>query len=51
VAEHVIPGDSFVDYTTTGVTNDDTTMDPVPVAFLDLTQREEELIEQMQKII
>jgi hypothetical protein len=51
VAEHVIPGDSFVDDTTTGVTNDDTTMDPVPVEVLDLTQIEEELIGQMQNII
>jgi hypothetical protein len=30
-AEHVRPGDSFVDDTTTGVTIDDTTMEPVPV--------------------
>jgi hypothetical protein len=44
VAEHVRPGDSFVEDTTTGVTNDDTRMDPVPVEVLDLTQSEEELI-------
>jgi hypothetical protein len=50
-AEHVIPGDSFVYDTTTGVTNDDTTMDPVPVEVSDLTQSEEEFIGQMQTII
>jgi hypothetical protein len=33
-----------------GVTNDDTTMDPVPVEVADLTQSEEELIGQMQTI-
>jgi hypothetical protein len=37
-AEHVRPGDSFVDDTTTGVINDDTTMDPAPVEVSDLTQ-------------
>jgi hypothetical protein len=51
VAEHVRPGDSFVEDTTTGVTNDDTRMDPVPVEVLDLTQSEEELIGQMKNII
>jgi hypothetical protein len=51
VAEHVIPGDSFVEDTTTGVTNDDTTMDPVPVEVLDLTKSEEEIIGQIQNII
>jgi hypothetical protein len=51
VAEHLRPGYSFVDDTTTGVTNDDTPMDPVPVEVLDLTLREEELIGQMQNII
>jgi hypothetical protein len=33
------------------VTNDDTTMDPVPVEVSDLTQSEEEPIEQMQMIM
>jgi hypothetical protein len=51
VAEHIRPGDSFVDDTTTGVNNDDTRMDPVPVEVLDSTQSEEELIGQMQNII
>jgi hypothetical protein len=44
VAEHVRLGDSFVDDAITGMTNDNTTMDPVPVEVLDLIQREEELI-------
>jgi hypothetical protein len=43
-AGHVRPGDS-------GVRNDDTTMDPVPVEVTDLTQSEEDLIGQMQVII
>jgi hypothetical protein len=51
VAEHVRPGDSFVDDTTTGVTNDDTTMDPGPVEVSELTKSEEELIGQMKIII
>jgi hypothetical protein len=50
-AEHVRPVDSFIDYTTTGVTNDGTTMDPVPVKVTDLTQSEEDLSGQMQIII
>jgi hypothetical protein len=50
-AEHVRTGYSFVDDITTGVTNDDTTMDPVPVEVSDLTQSEEELIGQMKIII
>jgi hypothetical protein len=49
--EHAGPGDSFVDDTTTGVTNDDTTMDPVPVEVTEMKQSEEDLIGQMQTII
>jgi hypothetical protein len=49
--ENVHPGDSFVDDTTTGVMNDDTTMDPVPVEVKYLTQSEEDLIWQMHTII
>jgi hypothetical protein len=45
------PGNSFVDDTTTGVTNDDTTMDPVPVEVKELKQSEEDLSGQMQTII
>jgi hypothetical protein len=51
VAEHVRPGDSFLDNTTTGVTNNNTTIDPLPFGVLDLTQSEEELIGKMQIII
>jgi hypothetical protein len=40
-AEHIRPGDSFVNNTTPGTTNDDTTMDPVPIEVSDLTQSEE----------
>jgi hypothetical protein len=40
---HGRPGDSFVDDTTTGVMNDDTT--------IDLTQSEEDLIGKMQTVI
>jgi hypothetical protein len=49
--EHVHHGKSFVDDTTTVVTNDDTTMDPVRVEVKELTQSEEDLIGQMQTII
>jgi hypothetical protein len=41
VDAHVRPVDSFVDNIKTGVTNEDTTMDPVPVEVLDFTQSEE----------
>jgi hypothetical protein len=40
VEEHVRPGDAFVDDTTTGVTNDDTTLEPVDVEVTDLTLSE-----------
>jgi hypothetical protein len=45
------PGDFFVDDTTTGTTNDDTTIEPVPVEEEALTWSEEELIAKMQDII
>jgi hypothetical protein len=48
--EHKRPGDSFVDDTTTVTTNDDTTMEPVPVEEESLTWSEE-LIAKMQDII
>jgi hypothetical protein len=44
-------GDSFVDDTTTEVTNDDKTIDPVPIKVKDLMQSEEDLIGQMQTMI
>jgi hypothetical protein len=49
--EHKIPGDSFVDDTTTGTTNDNTTMEPVPVEEEALMWSEEELVAKMQDII
>jgi hypothetical protein len=51
VEEHVRPGDAFVDDTMTGVTNDDTTIEPVDVEVTVLTLSEEELIGKMQTII
>jgi hypothetical protein len=35
--EHVIPGDSFIDNTAWGVTNDDTSMEILPVDGKELT--------------
>jgi hypothetical protein len=49
--EHVRPGDSFVDDTKTGMTNDNTKMDPVPVEVKELTQSEDDFIGHMQTII
>jgi hypothetical protein len=51
VEEHIRPGDAFVDDTTTGVTNDDTTLEPVDVEVTAVTLSEEELIGKMQTII
>jgi hypothetical protein len=51
VEEHARPGDVFVDDATTGVMNDDTTMEPVEVEVTELTLSEEELIGKMQMII
>jgi hypothetical protein len=48
VEEHIRPGDSFVDDTTCGVTDNDITAEPVSSAALELVEREEELIEQME---
>jgi hypothetical protein len=51
VDEHVRPGDAFVDDNTTGVTNDDTTIEPVDAEVAALTLSEEELIGKMQTTI
>jgi hypothetical protein len=51
VEEHVRPGDAFVEDTTTGVTNDDTSIEPVDAEVTALTLSEEELIWKMQTII
>jgi hypothetical protein len=45
------PGESFVDNTTTGVTSNDTTREPVSIEETELTADEEELVEQTQVII
>jgi hypothetical protein len=44
-------GDSFVDDTTTGMTSDDITREPVPLEVTDLTVDEVELIDQMQVVM
>jgi hypothetical protein len=51
VEEHVRPGDSFFDDTTCGVTYDDITAEPFSSVVLELVEREEELIEQMEDIM
>jgi hypothetical protein len=45
------PGDSFVDYTTTGVTSEDTNSKPVSIDETELTADEKELVEQIQAVI
>jgi hypothetical protein len=45
--EHKRPGDSFVDDTTTGITNDNTTLEPLSVEEEELTWSEEELVAKM----
>jgi hypothetical protein len=49
--EHIRPGDSFVDDTTTGTTNDDSEIEPVSHDISDLTSSEEKLIAKMEEII
>jgi hypothetical protein len=49
--EHIRPGDSFVDDTTTGATNDDSELEPVSHDISDLTSSEETLIAKMEEII
>jgi hypothetical protein len=51
VEEHVRPGDAFVEDTTTGVTNYDTTIESVDAEVTTLTLSEEELIGKMQTVI
>jgi hypothetical protein len=51
VEEHVRPGETFVDDTNMGVTNDDTTIEPVDAEVTALNLSEEELIGKMQTII
>jgi hypothetical protein len=45
------PGDSFVDDTTTGTTDDNVTKDPVPIEDKELTSDEESMVKRMEDII
>jgi hypothetical protein len=49
--EHIRPGDSFVDDTTAGYTNDDPELEPVSHDISELTSSEETLIAKMEEII
>jgi hypothetical protein len=49
--EHIRSGDSFVDDTTTGTTNDDSELEPLSHVISDLTSSEEMLIAKMEEII
>jgi hypothetical protein len=51
VEEHIKPGDSFVDDTTTGSTNDDPELEPVPTEQAERTTSEETLVAKMEEII
>jgi hypothetical protein len=51
VEEHNRPGDSFVDDTTTGTTNDDPGLEPASTDQVELTTSEETLIAKMEEII
>jgi hypothetical protein len=49
--EHIMSGDSFVDDTKTGTTNDDSKLEPVSHIISDLTSSEETLVAKMEEII
>jgi hypothetical protein len=49
--EYIMPGDSFVDDTMTGSTNDDPELEPVPHDISKFTTSEETLIAKMEEII
>jgi hypothetical protein len=51
VEEHIRPGDSFVDDTATGSTNDDPELEPVSTDQSELTMSEETLVAKMEEII
>jgi hypothetical protein len=44
VEEHILPGDSYVDYTTTGTSNDDSELEPIHTDQVELTASKESLI-------
>jgi hypothetical protein len=48
--EHIRPGDSFIDDTMTGSTNDDPELEPVSHDISELTTSEETLIAKMEEI-
>jgi hypothetical protein len=45
------PGDSFMDDTTTGATDDNHNLEPIPSTVRGITQEEESLVAQMEDII
>jgi hypothetical protein len=49
--QHIRPGDSLVDDTTTGTTNDESELEPVSHDISDLTSSEETIIAKMEEII
>jgi hypothetical protein len=49
--EHIRSGNSFIDNTTTGSTNDDSELEPVSHDMSELTSSEETLIAKMEEII
>jgi hypothetical protein len=51
VEEHIMPGDSFVDATTCGATNNDTYIEPTGVEVQQLTESEEKLVTRIQDIV
>jgi hypothetical protein len=51
VEEHIHPGNSFVDDTTTGTTNDAPGLEPISTDQAELTTSEETLIAKMEEII
>jgi hypothetical protein len=51
VEEHIRPGDSFLDDTMMGSTNDDPKLEPVPTEQAELTTSEEALVAKMEGII
>jgi hypothetical protein len=51
VEEHIRPGDSFVDDTTTGNTNDDPGLEPVSTDQAELTTSKETHIAKMEELI
>jgi hypothetical protein len=51
IEEHIHPGDSFVDDTMTGTTNDDPELEPISNDRVESTASEETLIAKMEEII